>query len=239
MGGLSTAAMPGIREEDWRAVHQQLDAQGHALLPAPLGAAHTQCCVRMAEDGVGLHRVALASEALGRGELLYFGADLPTPLSAWRTMLYRGLAPIANAWNDQLGIDHRYPAELDRFTEHNRRAGQDRAQSHLVRLREHDCLALHQRNGGEHVFPLQVVALLSVPGQDFTGGEFVMTEQRPRMQSRPVVLPMACGDVAVIATGHRPVEGANGPYRVNLKHAVSRVRGGERLGLELAFHNAP
>ena len=233
------ASIPAIREEDWCAVRQQLDAEGHALLPALFDAAQTQCCVRLAEEGMGLQRVALASEALGRGDLLYFGTDLPAPLSAWRATLYRRLVPIADAWNERLGIDHRYPAALDRFTEHNHRAGQRRAQSHLVRLREHDYLALHQRNSGEQVFPLQVVALLSVPGQDFTGGEFVMTEQRPRMQSRPIVLSMKCGDVAIIATGHRPVVGASGHYRVNLKHAISRVRGGERLGLALSFHDAP
>lgn len=234
----ATGAAAVIRDEDWRAVHRQLDAEGHAPLPTRLDAAQMQCCARMAREGTGLHRVAPVPDGLGRGDLLRFDGDLPAPLSAWQAMLYRQLVPIANAWNERLGIDRRYPPEFEHFIEHNRRAGQTRTQSQLIRLREHDHLALHQRNDGEHVFPLQVVVLLSTPGRDFTGGEFVMTEQRPRMQSRPVVVPMNRGDAAVIATGQRPVDGANGPYRVNLKHAIGHVRGGERLGLELTFHNA-
>jgi hypothetical protein len=186
-----------------------------------------------------LRRVSLASENLGRGELFCFGECLPAPLTHWRTAFYPQLAPIANRWNETLDVGYRYPAALDDFLERNRRAGQARPLSHLSRLREGDYLALHQRNAGEHVFPLQVVVLLAEPGRDFQGGEFVMTEQRPRMQSRPMVLPLELGDAAIIGTAQRPFKGSKGHYRVNLRHAISRVRGGERIGLELSFHDGP
>ena len=181
----------------------------------------------------------LGSVDLGRGELLYLGARLPAPLAQWRTALYRRLAVIANRWNEDLGVEDRFPAQLEDFLQRNRSAGQMRAQSHLSRLGAEDHVALHQCNDGAQVFPLQIVAVLSEPGADFQGGEFVMTEQRPRMQSRPMVLPLRLGDLAVIATAERPFKGAKGYYRVNLKHAVSRVRQGERIGLELSLHDAP
>lgn len=220
---------------DWADVGAQLDAEGHAVLPALLGVdAARHLAQRVGAPGT--HRVRLESDGLGRGELFYFEAGM---LASWRTALYRRLVPIANRWNEVLGIGHRYPAELDAFLQHNRRGGQTRAQSHLSRLGVEDYIALHQRNDGEQVFPLQIVAVLSAPGLDFEGGEFVTTEQRPRMQSRPSVLPLALGDMAIIATAARPFQGARGAYRVNLKHAISRVRRGERIGLELSFHDAP
>ena len=138
-----------------------------------------------------------------------------------------------------MGVDHRYPAELEDFLRRNQKAGQTRAQSHMSRLGVEDHVSLHQRNDGEQVFPMQIVAVLSEPGAEFQGGEFVMTEQRPRMQSRPSVLPLKLGDAAIIATAERPFKGTKGYYRVNLKHAISRVRKGERIGLELSFHDAP
>jgi hypothetical protein len=163
---------------------------------------------------------------------------LPAPLEELRNAFYRGLAPIANRWKDALDIPHRYPDTLDAFLMQNRKAGQVWAQSNLTRLPADGYQTLHQRSDGEQVFPLQLVALLSEPEKDFTGGEFVMTEQRPRMQSRPMVLPLRRGDVAVIAVAQRPFKGSKGYYRVNLKHAISRVRSGERIGLELMFHDA-
>lgn len=223
---------------DWVDICLQLDADGFAVLPGLLG---TDVARGLAQktSATGTSRVTLESDDLGRGELLYFGAGLPAPLEQWRTALYRRLVIIANRWNETLGVDHRYPAELDEFLRRNRKAGQTRAQSHLSRLGVEDHVSLHQRNDGEQVFPMQIVAVLSEPGADFQGGEFVMTEQRPRMQSRPAVLPLRLGDVAVIATAGRPFKGTKGYYRVNLKHAVSRVRKGERIGLELSFHDAP
>jgi hypothetical protein len=223
---------------DWVDICLQLNTEGYAILPSLLGADGARSLAQQATTP-GANRVALEASDLGRGELLYFGADMPALLESWRTALYRRLAVVANHWNEILGVDHHYPAELENFLWHNRKAGQTRAQSHMTRLGVEDHMTLHQRSDGEQVFPFQIVAVLSEPGTDFQGGEFVMTEQRPRMQSRPMVLPLELGDMAVIATAQRPTKGANGYYRVNLKHAISRVRKGERIGLELSFHDAP
>jgi hypothetical protein len=222
---------------NWADIGTQLDAEGHSVLPGLLG---TEVARALAQQSMppGAHRVTLESGDLGRGELFYFGAGMPAPLEQWRTAFYRRLVAIANRWNETLGIDHRYPAELEDFLRHNQQAGQRRAQSHLSRLGLEDHMSLHQRNDGEQVFPMQIVAVLSEPGTDFRGGEFVMTEQRPRMQSRPMVLPLKLGDAAIITTAERPFKGTKGYYRVNLKHAISRVRKGERIGLELSFHDA-
>lgn len=223
---------------DWADIGTQLDIEGWAVLPGLLGPDAARELARQA-TAVGAGWERLESTDLGRGELLYFGANLPPSLATLRSALYRRLVAIANRWNETLGIAHRNPSTLDEFLQLNRAAGQTRPQSHLTRLGVEDHLALHQRSDGEQVFPLQLVAVLSEPGVDFQGGEFVMTEQRPRMQSRPAVLPLQIGDVAVIATAQRPFKGSKDYYRVNLKHAVSRVRRGERLGLELSFHDAP
>ena len=222
---------------DWAAISAQLDEEGHALLPGWLGAEAARGL--MGETAtLGAVRVPLAASGLGSGELFCFQAGLPAPLVAWRSALYPRLAAIANRWQHALGVDTRYPPTLDEFLQRNRQAGQTRGQSHLSRLGVGDHVLLHQRNEGEQVFPLQLVALLSEPGVDFEGGEFVTTEQRPRLQSRPTVLPLQLGDVALIATDERPVQGSRGPYRVRLKHAIGCVRRGERIGLELSFHDA-
>ena len=226
----------------WSDIGSQLDAEGYALLPGLLG---IDVARKLAQNLTkqaatpGIQCVSLESINLGRGELFYFGADIPAPIEMWRTVLYRRLVGIANRWNETLGVTHCYPAELNEFLQHNRKAGQVRAQSHLNCLCTDDYVPLHQRNDGAQVFPLQIVAVLSELGIDFQGGEFVLTEQRPRMQSRPAVLPLKLGDAAIIATAERPFKGAKGYYRVNLKHAISRVRQGERVGLELSFHDAP
>jgi uncharacterized protein len=222
---------------NWADIGMQLDAEGHAVLPGLLGTAVARS---LAQETVapGANRVTLESGDLGRGELFYFAAGMPAPLEQWRTTLYRRLVAVANRWNETLDVAHRYPVELEDFMRHNQEAGQTRAQSHLSRLGLEDYVSLHQRNDGEQVFPMQIVAVLSEPGTDFRGGEFVMTEQRPRMQSRPMVLPLELGDAAIIATAERPFKGSKGYYRVNLKHATSRVRKGERIGLELSFHDA-
>ena len=224
---------------DWASIGAQLDAEGYAVLPDLLGAdaarklAQRMCAAKDAKGG------PLHAADLGGADLLYFDASLPAPLDAWRTALYTHLAAIANRWNEALAITARYPATLEGFQRRNKQVGQMRGQSYLSRLVMGDHMPLHQRNDGEQVFLLQVVAVLSEPGTDFQGGEFVMTEQRPRMQSRPMVLPLQFGDLALIATAERPFKGAKGYYRVNLKHAISRVREGERIGLELSFHDAP
>lgn len=223
---------------DWTDIGSRLDAEGHAVLPGLWDAELARSLARQA-DAPHARRVSLASGGLGRGDLYCFDAGMPAPLEQWRAALYRRLVVHANRWNELLDVHARYPDELEDFLQRNRDAGQARAQSHLSRLGVEDYMALHQRNEGLQVFPMQVVALLSEPGGDFQGGEFVMTEQRPRMQSRPLVAPLGFGDVAIIATAERPFHGSKGYYRVNLKHAVSRVRKGLRVGLELFFHDAP
>jgi hypothetical protein len=223
---------------DWTDIARRLDIEGCAMLPGLLASERAQELARLATASEVTHRGTLAAEELGRGELLYFGATLPAPWAGWRSAFYRQLAGIANRWNEVLASEYRYPARLDDFLRRCRQAWQVRPQSHLNRLGAEDYLALHQRGGEEHVFPVQIVVLLSDPDRDFQGGEFVMTEQRPRMQSRPMVLPLWRGDAAIISTAERPFKGSRGYYRVNLKHAISRVSGGERVGLELSFHDA-
>lgn len=233
-----TAIRTAVDRLHWEGIGAQLDAEGHAVLPGLLGAdAARELAQRMrpAKDVKGKPPRAVDP---GGADLLYFGATLPEPLDALRTSLYGPLAVIANRWNGALGVAARYPAAWAEFQRRNQQAGQTRGQSYLSRLVTGDHVPLHQRNDGEQVFPLQVVAVLCEPDVDFQGGEFVMTEQRPRMQSRPLVLPLQLGDLALIATAHRPLEGSKGCYRVSLRHAVSRVRGGERIGLELSFHDA-
>ncbi len=233
-----TLPMQSADRLDWPDIAGQLDIEGYALLPGLLSRERAQELTARLGMG-GLRREPLAAGDLGRGDLFYFEDSLPVPLQAWRRDFYRHLAPIANRWNEMLDVPYRYPAELDEFLQHCREAGQARTLSHLNRLGMADYLALHQRGEGGHVFPLQVVALLTEAGSDFEGGEFVMTEQRPRMQSRPMVLPLRQGDAAIISTAQRPVRGGKGYYRVNLKHAISRVRQGVRVGLELFFHDGP
>lgn len=222
---------------DWASITTQLDVEGYAMLPGLLSAKVARGLAQQTIDGK-IVRVPLASSELGRGDLLYFGGHLPALLDTWRTALYRHLTAIANRWNEALGVKGHYPAQLEAFLQRNRKAGQTRAQSYLSRLGVEDYVSLHQRNDSDQVFPMQIVALLSAPGDDFDGGEFVMTEQRPRMQSRPMVLPLKLGDAAIITTAERPFKGTKRHYRVNLKHAISRVRKGERIGLELSFHDA-
>jgi uncharacterized protein len=225
-----------IEHLDWVDIARQLDIEGYAALPGLFGGAAARELARQAVTMDSARHVRLASADLGQGDMYYFGASLPAPLEAWRPIFYRHLAAIANHWNLTLGVGHRYPEEFGDFLRLNQETGQTQGQCHVSRLGAEDYVPLHQRNDVTHVFPLQIVALLSEPGKDFHGGEFVMTEQRPRMQSRPLVLPLKLGDAAIITTARRPFKGAHGYYRVNLKHAISRVRMGERIGLELSFH---
>jgi uncharacterized protein len=224
---------------DWPRAAQDLDAQGHAILP---GLLPPQECARVAglypQSGLFRSRVVMARHGFGRGEYQYFGYPLPEPVAALREALYPPLVPIANRWNERMGIAARFPPAHRDFISRCHAAGQARPTPLLLRYGEGDYNCLHQDLYGEHVFPLQVVVLLSQPGRDFTGGELVMTEQRPRMQSRPMVLPLQQGDAAVIAVHHRPVQGSRGSYRVNLRHGVSRLLSGQRHTLGLIFHDA-
>ncbi|MDC8014478.1 2OG-Fe(II) oxygenase [Tahibacter soli] len=228
-----------LSELDWPRIAADLDAHGHAhverLLPPDACAA---IAAGYDDDARFRSRVVMARHGFGRGEYRYYAYPLPEPIATLRREIYPRLAPIANRWNEAMGVDARYPATHDTFAERCRAAGQTRPTPLLLRYGAGDYNCLHQDLYGEHVFPLQVAILLSQPGRDFDGGEFVLTEQRPRMQSRADVVPLAQGDAVVFAVHHRPVRGARGTYRVNLRHGVSRVRAGSRHTLGIIFHDA-
>jgi hypothetical protein len=213
---------------DWRHVEAELDQEGYAVLPGLLRLSPGDLA-RMRTDAL---LESLDSGHLGQGSLCVLPRHLPSVLQDLRDLLYRGLVPVANRWNELLGRNVTCPSELSELVDRSRPSRLNRSPGSLTVLRDGDYLALHQRSDGTEVFPLEAVALLSQPGRDFTGGEFVMVEQRPRMQSRPIVVPLSPGSVAIIASGERPQRGTKGHYRVNLRHAISRVRGGERIGLE-------
>ncbi|MCL1635014.1 2OG-Fe(II) oxygenase [Luteimonas sp. SX5] len=228
-----------VRGMDWDRVGTDLDAQGNALLPQLLT---PEECTALAglygQDERFRSRVVMARHGFGRGEYRYFAYPLPESIAALRTRLYPLLAPIANRWNRTMGIDARYPDRHDEFIARCHDAGQTRPTPLLLQYGMDDYNCLHQDLYGEHVFPLQVAILLSQPGEDFSGGEFVLTEQRPRMQSRVDVVPLRRGDGVVFAVHQRPVRGARGAYRVNMRHGVSRVRAGHRHTLGVIFHDA-
>ncbi len=180
----------------------------------------------------------MGRHGFGRGEYKYFNYPLPDLVQNLRVSLYSRLAPVANRWNASMGIDIRYPDKHADFVRRCREAGQQRPTPLLLQYGAGDYNCLHQDLYGEHVFPIQVAILLSEPGRDFTGGEFVLTEQRPRMQSRPEVVPLRQGDAVAFAVHHRPVQGTRGVYRVNLRHGVSRLRSGSRHTLGIIFHDA-
>jgi hypothetical protein len=229
-------AVAGI---DWSRIGEELDAHGCAVLP---GLVSAERCAALAaaygDDEKFRSRIVMARHGFGRGEYKYFAAPLPEIVEELRTSLYPPLARIADRWNAALGIDVRYPAEHQKFLARCRAAGQTKPTPLLLRYGPGDYNCLHQDLYGEHVFPLQVACLLSEPGEDFAGGEFVLTEQRPRMQSRAEVVPLRRGDGVVFPVHHRPVEGTRGPYRVTMRHGVSRVRSGRRHTLGIIFHDA-
>ena len=224
---------------DWRSLGAELDAQGSAVIPQLLSALECRSLAALfVQDRLFRSRVVMARHGFGRGEYRYFAYPLPAQIAPWREALYARLAPIANTWNERLGLELRFPAVHAEFLARCHAAGQARPTPLLLRYEAGDYNCLHQDLYGDHVFPLQVAVLLSKPGADFAGGEFVITEQRPRKQSRVEVLNLMQGDAAVFAVSHRPVVGARGNHRVNLRHGVSRIRSGERHTLGLIFHDA-
>jgi len=224
---------------DWARVSNDLDAEGCAVVDGLV--ARAQC-----EDLAGLYRrddifrsrVVMGQHGFGRGEYKYFAYPLPELVATLRTAIYPHLAPIANRWNAAMNVPGRYPEEHASFLNGCHVAGQVQPTPLLLQYGADDYNCLHQDLYGECIFPLQVAILLSEPERDFTGGEFVMTEHRPRMQSRAIVLPLRQGDAVVFAVHHRPVQGTRGVYRVKLRHGVSRVRSGHRHVAGIIFHDA-
>ena len=236
MNAHAACAAPAL---DWGSIAGDLDARGCATVPGLLGVAQCrELAAAYGDASVFRKRIVMASHGFGRGEYKYFAYPLPAMVQRLRDSLYPRLAPIANRWNERLGIDTRYPATHAEFLARCHAAGQSRPTPLLLEYGAGDYNCLHQDLYGEHVFPLQVAVLLSNPGTDFSGGEFVLTEQRPRMQSRVEVVPLGRGDGVIFAVHHRPVEGTRGTYRVNLRHGVSRLRGGHRHTLGVIFHDA-
>jgi uncharacterized protein len=224
---------------DWLDIGARLDADGFAVMDSVLSP--DECAALTATYDVDerfRRRIEMARHGFGRGEYKYFAHPLPEVVAELRTALYPQLSGLANRWNDALGIAVRYPDDHAAFLDRCHRAGQTRPTPLLLRYGAGDYNCLHQDVYGEHLFPLQATFLLSVPGRDFTGGEFVLTEQRPRMQSRADVVPLGQGDGVIFPVRHRPVRGTRGSYRVTLRHGVSRVRSGHRHTLGIIFHDA-
>ena len=223
----------------WEQVSQDLDAEGFAIIRGVLSSDECEQIRGLYEKrDMFRSNVVMERHGFGRGEYRYFSYPLPRLIATLRTSVYPHLVPIANRWNEAMGINVQYPAKHADYIDRCHRAGQDKPTPLLLKYGTDDYNCLHQDLYGEHVFPLQLAILLSEPDKDFTGGEFVLTEQRPRMQSRPMVVPLQKGDGVVFAVRNRPVQGKKNVYRVNLRHGVSRLRSGNRHTLGIIFHDA-
>jgi hypothetical protein len=228
-----------VADIDWTQAATDLDAQGCTVLKGLLTADECRALAALyPQDKIFRSRVVMGRHGFGRGEYKYFAYPLPQPIAELRPLLYARLQSIANRWNQAMGIDIRYPEDHAAFLERCHKAGQLRPTPLLLQYDEGDYNCLHQDLYGEHVFPLQVAILLSEPRRDFDGGEFVLTEQRPRMQSRAEVVPLRQGDGVAFAVHVRPVQGTRGVYRVNMRHGVSRLRSGRRHTVGVIFHDA-
>jgi hypothetical protein len=224
---------------DWPSLGRDLDSHGYAVTDPLFDA--SECAALAASyphDNLFRSRVIMARHGFGRGEYKYFAYPLPDPIQILRTALYPYLVEVANRWNEAMGVAVRFPAAHEVFLNRCRRAGQPKPTPLLLQYGPGDYNCLHQDLYGEHVFPLQATVLLSEPNADFYGGEFVLTEQRPRMQSRAEVVPLRQGEAVIFPVHHRPVQGTRGVYRVNMRHGVSRIRDGQRHTLGVIFHDA-
>lgn len=237
--GAAVSAASRMAAHDWDRIAADLDDKGFAVLEALMSPEECRSIVALYPDDDRFRsRVVMARHGFGKGEYKYFAYPLPELVAGIRSAAYPSLAPIANCWNERMGIDLRYPRDHGAFLRHCHAAGQRRPTPLLLQYGPGDYNCLHQDLYGELAFPLQLAVLLDAPGRDFTGGEFVLTEQRPRMQSRAEIVPLRRGDAVIFAVNHRPVRGTRGSYRVTMRHGVSRVRSGQRHTLGVIFHDA-
>ncbi|NIJ33783.1 hypothetical protein FHS98_002166 [Sphingomonas oligoaromativorans] len=238
-----SAAMPAevrVAAYDWRALTAELDGFGCAILPKLLSPDECRAIAGLYSDESHFRsRVVMARHGFGKGEYRYFSYPLPDLIGDLRTAIFPHLSGLANAWNERMGIGQRYPQDHASYLARCHEAGQVRPTPLLLQYGPGDYNCLHQDLYGDLVFPIQVAILLSEPSEDFTGGEFVLTEQRPRMQSRAEVVSLRRGDAVAFAVNNRPVQGTRGTYRVNMRHGVSRVRTGTRHTVGIIFHDAP
>ena len=234
-----TAIRARVDAVDWAKIHTDLDAQGWAIVPKLLTHAEAASIAGLYHQEQGFRsQVIMSRHGFGRGEYKYFSYPLPPLIQALRTAAYRHLVPIANQWHERMGNDVRFPDDHAAFLERCHQAGQVRPTPLLLEYAPEDYNCLHRDLYGEHVFPMQIAILLDQPGEDFEGGEFVMTEQRPRMQTRAMVLPLRKGDAAVFAVNSRPMKGVRGDYQVRLNHGVSKLYSGKRHTVGVIFHDA-
>jgi hypothetical protein len=228
-----------VQRVEWGRVLEDLDARGNAIVPGLISREESEALAALyGADEIFRSRVVMSRHGFGRGEYRYFSYPLPRLVAGLRRALYPRLAPIANRWHAAMGLEADFPPAHAEFLGRCHAAGQRRPTPLLLKYGPGDFNCLHQDLYGEHAFPLQVAILLSRPEEEFTGGEFVLAEQRPRMQPRPEVVPLRQGDAVIFAVHHRPVRGARGFYRVNLRHGVSRVRSGRRITLGVMVHDA-
>lgn len=234
-----TAVKARLNAADWTKVHADLDVQGWAVLPKLVTDAEADSVARLypQEHGFRSH-IVMARHGFGRGAYKYFSYPLPPLMQTLRTAAYAHLAPIANQWHERMGKDVRFPDDHAAFLKRCHQAGQMRPTPLLLEYGPEDYNCLHRDLYGEHVFPIQIAILLDQPGEDFVGGEFVITEQRPRMQSRAMVLPLNKCDAAIFAVNSRPMKGARGDYQVKLNHVVSKLYSGKRHTVGVIFHDA-
>lgn len=224
---------------NWNAVCDSLRAEGNAVISSLLTADECSAISNLYNsDNLFRKRIVMKQHGYGSGEYKYFAYPLPEQVAALRSTVYPHLVDLANQWNQEMKIAVQYPETHAEFIERCHQAGQVRPTPLILQYEKDDFNCLHQDLYGEHVFPLQLAILLSEPGKDFTGGEFIMTEQRPRMQTKPIVVPLRQGDGVIFAVHNRPVKGTRGSYRVNMRHGVSKLLSGHRKTMGIIFHDA-